>query len=440
MNREALANKDPHDIADALEGMPPRERTVAFMLLPGVLQAEVFTFLERDLQSDLLKSLGNREIAEVLENMSPDDRTEFFEDFPDQLIKGVINLLSEEERQVALTLIGYREDSVGRIMTPYYIQVRKDWTVSHTLKHIKRYGSKAETLNFIYVVDADQKLIDDIKIGKLLLADDDARLESLMDFKFVAVSTLQTREEATTVFEKYDRAALPVISSSGVLVGIVTFDDMLDEIERRDTEDIQKFGGLEALEMPYVKTSLFKMVQKRAGWLVVLFLSEMLTASAMGYFEGEIAEAVVLALFIPLIISSGGNSGSQAATLIIRAMALNEIRLRDWWFVMRKEISSGLLLGSVLGAMGFIRVAIWQKAGLHDYGFHWLSVGLTIAVSLLGIVLWGTLTGSMVPFVLKKLKLDPATSSAPFVATLVDVTGLIIYFSIAALFLRGELL
>ena len=440
MNREALANKDPHDIADALEGMPPRERTVAFMLLPGVLQAEVFTFLERDLQSDLLKSLGNREIAEVLENMSPDDRTEFFEDFPDQLIKGVINLLSEEERQVALTLIGYREDSVGRIMTPYYIQVRKDWTVSHTLKHIKRYGSKAETLNFIYVVDADQKLIDDIKIGKLLLADDDARLESLMDFKFVAVSTLQTREEATTVFEKYDRAALPVISSRGVLVGIVTFDDMLDEIERRDTEDIQKFGGLEALEMPYVKTSLFKMVQKRAGWLVVLFLSEMLTASAMGYFEGEIAEAVVLALFIPLIISSGGNSGSQAATLIIRAMALNEIRLRDWWFVMRKEISSGLLLGSVLGAMGFIRVAIWQKAGLHDYGFHWLSVGLTIAVSLLGIVLWGTLTGSMVPFVLKKLKLDPATSSAPFVATLVDVTGLIIYFSIAALFLRGELL
>ena len=340
MNREALANKDPHDIADALEGMPPRERTVAFMLLPGVLQAEVFTFLERDLQSDLLKSLGNREIAEVLENMSPDDRTEFFEDFPDQLIKGVINLLSEEERQVALTLIGYREDSVGRIMTPYYIQVRKDWTVSHTLKHIKRYGSKAETLNFIYVVDADQKLIDDIKIGKLLLADDDARLESLMDFKFVAVSTLQTREEATTVFEKYDRAALPVISSSGVLVGIVTFDDMLDEIERRDTEDIQKFGGLEALEMPYVKTSLFKMVQKRAGWLVVLFLSEMLTASAMGYFEGEIAEAVVLALFIPLIISSGGNSGSQAATLIIRAMALNEIRLRDWWFVMRQEISS----------------------------------------------------------------------------------------------------
>lgn len=440
VNREGLINKDPHDIADALEGMNPRERTVAFLLLPGALQAAVFTFLEKDLQAELLKGLGNREIAEVLENMSPDDRTEFFEDFPDQLIKDVINLLSVAERQIALTLIGYREDSVGRIMTPYYIQARKSWTVSHTLKHIKKYGRKAETLNFIYIVDGDQKLIDDIKIGKLLLADDNAKLESLMDFKFVAVSTLQTREEATTVFEKYDRAALPVISGSGVLVGIVTFDDMLDEIEKRDTEDIQKFGGLAALEMPYVKTSSLKMVQKRAGWLVILFLSEMLTTSAMGYFEDEIARAVVLTLFIPLIISSGGNSGSQAATLIIRAMALNEVRLRDWWFVMRKEVLSGLLLGSLLGLMGFIRIAIWQKSGLHDYGSHWTLVGLTVGVSLVGIVLWGTLAGSMVPFVLKKLKLDPATSSAPFVATLVDVTGLVIYFTIGALFLSGELL
>ncbi|MEH0008172.1 MAG: magnesium transporter [Flavobacteriales bacterium] len=440
MNREELINKDPHGIADALEGMNPRERTVAFLLLPGALQAAVFTFLEKDLQAELLKGLGNREIAEVLENMSPDDRTEFFEDFPDQLIKDVINLLSVAERQVALTLIGYREDSVGRIMTPYYIQARKSWTVSRTLKHVKKYGRKAETLNFIYIVDGDQKLIDDIKIGKLLLADDNAKLESLMDFKFVAVSTLQTREEATTVFEKYDRAALPVISGSGVLVGIVTFDDMLDEIEKRDTEDIQKFGGLAALEMPYVKTSPLKMVQKRAGWLVILFLSEMLTTSAMGYFEDEIERYLVLTLFIPLIISSGGNSGSQAATLIIRAMALNEVSLRDWWFVMRKEVLSGLLLGSLLGFMGFIRIAIWQKSGLHDYGSHWTLVGLTVGVSLVGIVLWGTLTGSMVPFVLKKLKLDPATSSAPFVATLVDVTGLVIYFTIAALFLSGELL
>lgn len=440
MNREELIHKHPHDIADALETMNPREQTVAFLLLPGALQAEVFTFLEKDLQAELLKSLGNREIAEVLENMSPDDRTEFLEDFPDHLIKDVINLLSIEEREIALTLIGYKEDSVGRIMTPYYIQAKKAWTVSHTLKHIKKYGKKAETLNFIYIVDENQKLIDDIKVGKLLLADDNTKLESLMDFEFVSVSTTQTREEATTVFEKYDRAALPVVSESGLLVGIVTFDDMLDEIEKRDTEDIQKFGGLEALDLPYVKTSLLKMVQKRAGWLVVLFFSEMLTASAMGYFQHEIAKAVVLALFIPLIISSGGNSGSQASTLIIRAMALNEITLRDWWFVMRKEILSGLLLGGILGIIGFIRIAVWQTSGLYDYGFHWASVGLTLSLSLVGIVLWGTLSGSMIPFVLKKLKLDPATSSAPFVATLVDVTGLIIYFSIAALVLGGKLL
>lgn len=440
MNREELINKHPHDIAEALEAMNPRERTVAFLLLPGALQAEIFPFFDKDLQAELLKSLGNREIAEVLENMSPDDRTEFFEDFPDQLIKDVINLLSLEERQVALTLIGYKEDSVGRIMTPYYIQAKKTWSVSQTLRHVKRYGKKAETLNFIYIVDEDQKLIDDIKVGKLLLADDEAQLERLMDFEFVSVSTTQTREEATIVFEKYDRAALPVVSERGVLVGIVTFDDMLDEIEKRDTEDIQKFGGLEALDLPYVKTSLLKMVQKRAGWLIILFLSEMLTASAMGYFEDEIQKAVLLALFIPLIISSGGNSGSQAATLIIRAMALDELSLRDWWFVMRKEILSGLLLGGILGAIGFIRVATWQVVGIYNYGLHWQAVGLTVALSLVGIVLWGTLSGSMIPFVLKKFKLDPATSSAPFVATLVDVTGVIIYFSIAALILSGKLL
>jgi magnesium transporter len=326
------------------------------------------------------------------------------------------------------------------MMTPYYIQANPEWTVAQTLQRIKKHGKKAETLDFVYVVDKQQRLVDDIKIGRLLMAETDDTIESLMDFGFVSLLSTDKKEDAIITFEKYDRAALPVITQNGVLVGIVTVDDILDTIEARDTEDIQKFGGLEALDLPYVDTPLITMIRKRAGWLVILFLSEMLTASAMGYFEEEIQKAVVLALFIPLIISSGGNSGSQAATLIIRAMALQEIKLRDWWFVMRKEILSGLALGGILGVIGFVRIMVWQKSGFYDYGVHWLPIALAVSCSLVGIVLWGTLSGSMIPFVLRRFKLDPATSSAPFVATLVDVTGLIIYFSIAALFLSNKLL
>jgi magnesium transporter len=326
------------------------------------------------------------------------------------------------------------------MMTPYYIQVKKHWTVEQTLRHIKRVGKKAETLNFVYVVDDDFKLIDDIHIGKVLMAEESQSIESLMDYHYINLTTTQNKEDAIELFEKYDRAALPVVSENGVLVGIVTFDDVLDVMEKRDTEDIQKFGGLEALDLPYTQTPIGEMVKKRAGWLIILFISEMLTASAMGYFQAEIEKAVVLALFIPLIISSGGNSGSQAATLIIRAMALKELTLKDWWYVMKREILSGVLLGSILGFIGFIRILIWQETHFYNYGVHWLYVGVSVGVSLIFIVLWGTLSGSMIPFALKKLRLDPATSSAPFVATLVDVTGIIIYFMIAALFLSGKLL
>ena len=356
------------------------------------------------------------------------------------MIKDAVSLLSDDERKTALMLIGYKEHEVGRMMTPYYIEVKRHWTVQQTLQYIKQYGKKAETLNFVYVVDDDQKLIDDIKIGTLLMAELETTISKLMDNEFICLKSTMKKDDAVVVFDKYDRAALPVVSESGVLVGIVTFDDILDEVEKRDTEDIQKFGGLEALDLPYVATPLFEMVKKRAGWLVILFLSEMLTATAMGYFENEIQKAVVLALFVPLIISSGGNSGSQAATLIIRAMALKELSLKDWWFVMKKEIFSGFMLGGILGIIGFIRIIAWQKVGFYDYGEHWLAVAATVSLSLVGIVLWGTLSGSMIPFVLKKAGLDPATSSAPFVATLVDVTGLVIYFSIAALLLGGKLL
>lgn len=440
INRDELLNKHPSDIAETIAALNEQEQIVAFFLLPGDIEGEVFAYFERPIQENILKQLGSKEIAGILKNMSPDDRTEVFEDMPDYIIKDAINFLSEEERKTALTLIGYHEDSVGRMMTPYYIQVKSHWTVAQTYQAIRRFGKKAETLNFIYVVDDDLKLIDDIKIGKFLLADNDIKVEKLMDYDFVSLKSTMSKEDAIQMFEKYDREALPVTTENGVLLGIVTIDDILDTIEERDTEDIQKFGGLEALEQSYTETSTFEMIKKRAGWLVLLFFGELLTASAMAYFEVELDKAIVLALFVPLIISSGGNSGSQAATLIIRAMALKEIGLIDWWKVLKKEIISGLSLGIILGIIGFIRILIWQQIGLFDYTEHWFFVGLTVGFSLVGIVLWGTITGSMIPFVLKRFGLDPATSSAPFVATMVDVTGLIIYFTIASFLLSGKLL
>jgi len=431
---------NPADIAETLSNLPADERLLAFLKVPKEYKAEVFSHLDPDFQEETIRSIGSEEVSEILNGMTPDDRTSLFEDFPDELIKYSINHLNPQERRIALKLLGYDSDSIARLMTPYYIQIRKEWTVKRCLQQIKKVGKRVETMNHLYVVDERNRLIDDIALGSLLLAEEDTLISDITDNHFVAITTTTSKEDAVTYFEKYDRTALPIITEAGVLVGIVTIDDILDQIEQQNTEDIQKFGGLEALDDPYTQTSLMEMVKKRGTWLIILFFSEMLTASAMGYFEDEIQKAVVLALFVPLIISSGGNSGSQAATLIIRAMALQEIGLKDWWYVMRKEIFTGLFLGGILGAIGFLRILIWHKIGLFNYGVYWPYVGLSVAVSLVLIVLWGTLSGSMVPFILKKLNLDPATSSAPFVATLVDVTGLIIYFSVAGLFLTGKLL
>lgn len=409
-------------------------------MLSNEKKVVVFSYFDVDIQTEIVKSLGDADVAAVLNNLEPDDRTELLENFPDELIKYSINLLNVTERNIALNLIGYQENSIARLMTPLYIQTKADKTVAQVFDHIKKYGRKAETLNFIYVVDHQNILIDDLMIGQLLLAEPDTRIAELIDYNFVSVTTTTPTEEAFDIFEKYDRSALPIVTEKGVLVGIVTFDDILDKIKERDTEDIQKFGGMEELDVSYTRTPVFSLIRKRAGWLIILFLGEMLTASAMGYFDGEIEKAVVLALFVPLIISSGGNSGSQAASLIIRAMAIGELKIKDWWYVMNKEIVSGLILGGVLGIIGFLRIWIWQSAGLYNYGPFWLPVGLTVSVSLVFIVLWGTLSGSLIPFALRKLGLDPATASAPFVATLVDVSGLIIYFTIASLFLTGKLL
>ncbi|MGH6636647.1 MAG: magnesium transporter, partial [Gammaproteobacteria bacterium] len=377
--------------------------------------------------------------ATLLNDMAPDDRTHLLEELPASVTKQMLALLTAEERAVAVSLLGYPEASIGRLMTPDYVMAREAWTVERVLDHIRRYGQDSETLSTIYVVNESGVLIDDVGIRNFLLASPTTRVSELMDHRFVALKATDDQEIAISVFRQEDLTALPVTDSSGVLIGIVTVDDVLDVAEAEATEDIQKIGGMEALDEPYTKIAITRMVRKRAGWLVILFLGEMLTATAMGFFEQEIERAVVLALFIPLIISSGGNSGSQAATLVIRALVLGEVGMRDWWRVMRREVISGLLLGSILGGIGFLRITLWS-AFSNIYGEHWLLVALTVGLALVGIVLWGTLAGSMLPFVLRRFGFDPATSSAPFVATLVDVTGIVIYFSVATVILRGTLL
>lgn len=431
---------NPADIAETLSELPVKERVLAFLKVPKQYKAEVFSHLDPDFQEETIRSIGSEEVSEILNAMTPDDRTALFEDFPDELIKYSINHLNPQERRIALKLLGYNADSIARLMTPYYIQIRKEWTVKRCFQQIKKVGKKMETMNHLYVVDERNKLIDDIAIGSLLLAEEDTLISEITDNHFVAITTTTSKEDAVQYFEKYDRTALPIVTEAGVLVGIVTIDDILDQIEQQNTEDIQKFGGMEALDEPYRQTHWFEMIKKRGFWLILLFLFQMLTASAMGFFEDEIQKAVVLTLFVPLIISSGGNTGSQAATLIIRAMALQEITVKDWWLVIKKEFVTGMVLGGLLGVFGFFRIMLWQNAGWFDYGQYWEFIGVSVGISLMMIVMWGTLSGSMVPFVLKRFKLDPATSSAPFVATLVDVTGLVIYFSVAGFLLSGKLL
>ncbi len=434
-----FADWDPADLADLIADLPDEDEAIIFRLLPRTIAARTYEYLDLDRQMALLKAMGQEQVASILNDMSPDDRTALFEELPSAAVQRLIGLLTPEERATAQALLDYPEDSIGRLMTPDFIAIRRNWTVKQVLDYIRENGSGKETLNVVYVIDENGKLIDDIRIRELLLASLDLLVVDLMDENFVSLPVRADKETAIEVFKKYDRTALPVVDLEEHLVGIVTVDDVLQVQEEETTEDIHKIGGLEALDEPYLQIRLLDMVKKRAGWLVILFLSEMLTATAMGYFEEEIARAVVLALFVPLIISSGGNSGSQASTLIIRAMALGEVTLSMWWKVMRREIVAGVLLGCILGSIGFIRIAGWSLFS-DIYGAHWFLVALAVSLSLIGVVLWGSLAGSMMPFILKKLGADPATSSAPFVATLVDVTGLLIYFSVALFILRGTLL
>jgi magnesium transporter len=437
--REMLKNLSPWALVLVMTGLATEDQVIILCILPRELAADAFESLDLPEQERLLKAMGQEELAALLNNMAPDDRTLLLGELPANMTRQILTHLSPEERAVAVTLLGYPERSIGRLMTPDYIAVEPTWSIQQTLTHIRENGRDSETLIMVYVVDGQGHLIDDIHIRSLLLAPPTNTVSNLMDSQFIALKATDDQETAIAVFERERRTALPVTDSSGVLIGIVTIDDVLRMAEAAATEDIQKIGGTTALGEPYIKIALRRMIQKRAGWLVVLFVGEMFTATAMGFFEKEIERAVVLALFIPLIISSGGNAGSQASTLVIRALAIGEIGLRDWWRVIQREIFTSLALGSILGAIGFLRIALWSLfADL--YGPHWFLVALTVGVSLIGVVMWGALTGSLLPFLLRRLGFDPAASSAPFVATLVDVTGLVIYFSIAFVFLRGTLL
>jgi magnesium transporter len=437
--KDGISEWEAPEIADLILSLPENDQPILFRLLSRQRAAEMFAYLPPEEQQHLLQNLTAEHTRALLEELAPDDRTQLFGELPAEATQQLLSLLPPEELKKARQLLGYPEESVGRLMTPEYVAIRPQWTIARALEHIRQHGKDAETINIVYVVDEQGKLIDDLRLRKLILADPSEAVATVMDWHFVALSASDDREEAAKLMQRYDRVALPVTDSEGVLIGIVTVDDILDVVQEEATEDIQKMAAVETLEEPYLQIGFFRMIRKRATWLSILFLGETLTATAMGYFEGEITRAVVLALFIPLIISSGGNSGSQAASLVIRAMALEEIRLRDWWRVMRREIAAGLMLGVILGAIALIRILIWPD---HEilYGEHFLLIGMTVAFSLIGIVLWGTLTGSMLPFILRRLGFDPAVSSAPFVATLVDVTGLVIYFTVALLILGGTLL
>lgn len=443
--RLAFEELDPADIAEVLEDLPWEDAGVIFRVLPRLNAGSAFEYLPLDQQTELVRWLGSDQLGGVLNEMAPDDRTRLFEELPAEVTKRALSQLSPEELKVARALLGYPEGSAGRFMTPEYLALKPTMTAAQALDFVRANGRGRETLNTLYLVDEKGALLADLRLAELVMAAPETRLAALPARPLVAIPASAGKEEILQTFEKYDRAALPVTDTRGAMLGIITADDVLDVAEEAATEDIQKLGGMEALDAPYMDIGALEMVKKRGGWLSVLLIGEMLTTTAMTYFEGEIEKAVVLALFVPLIISSGGNSGSQATSLIIRSLALREIRLKDWWRVLAREVRSGVLLGALLGTIGVSRILLWEamhrQGIIHTtYGEHYLLVAFTVGMSLVGVVLYGSLVGSMLPFALRRLGFDPATASAPFVATLVDVSGIVIYFTVASVVLHGTLL
>jgi magnesium transporter len=427
------------DVAQLIEER--REDASSIMSMLSIHRAaSTFKILELGIQKEIIHEMHPLKTAALLNELPADDRTSFLEELSPKAVRELIKLLNPEERKITLSLLGYPEGSVGRLMTPDYIAVQADWTIAEVLEHIREVGQESETIDVIYVINDQGQLVDDVRIREFLLSPPDRLVSELTDSRYIELNVYDDQEKANQVFKMNNRVALPVVDNNNILIGIVTIDDVLWVANEEFSEDMQKMGGTEALEEPYLEISIFKLFKKRVGWLIVLFLGEMLTATAMASYEHALDKALILSLFIPLIISSGGNTGSQASSLIIQALTVGEVTLADWWSVMRREIISGILLGTVLGLIGFARVMIWSQIFPEVYGAHYFLVALVVGFSLIGVVLFGTISGSMLPIVLKKLGADPAVSSAPFVATLVDVTGVIIYFNFAYLFLKGTML
>ncbi|EGK00823.1 magnesium transporter [Dysgonomonas gadei] len=432
MLRIYLDDLNISDVEDLIDELPEYAPLIITTL--SINRAvNVFRILDVPTQERIIIKLPGQKISEIINGLPPDDRTAFFGELKDQELQHrLISLLPPEDRKEVFTLLSYPEDSIGRMMTPDFLAISKDYTVEEALQYIRKNGKNSETIDVIYILDDKGVLIDDLRIKELLISDPKTPITDLMDGRLISLNAPDPVEEGIKIFKMNNRVALPVIDSGGILLGIVTIDDILWVADEEYSEDMQRMGGISALDEPYLDLPVHKLVWKRAGWLVILFIGELLTASVMQYYEEQLAQMIVLALFLPLMISSGGNSGSQASTLVIQAMATGEVKVRDWWRVFRREVVSGLSLGIILGVIGFCRIYIWHLIFPNLYGEHWIMVGSTVSLALIGIVLWGSLIGSMLPFILRRLGADPATSSAPFVATIVDVTGLMIYLTIAS--------
>ena len=440
---EAIADMRAADVAEALLSLHPAAAAKVMAALPFEMAVQVFD--EPELthhRCDIVAKMADPAAAALIEAMSSDQQADLFRELAGTKRSALLDLLSPDTRAGLTRLLAYEAHSAGGIMTTEFVTVSSSWTVAESLAHIRTVGQAKETVYAIYVVDeATRALVHVVSLRALMFADPSRPVREAGDQRApLSVLASTDREEVARMISKYNLLAAPVVDDAQRVLGIVTVDDVIDAIVREQTEDAQKFGGMEALDAPYMEIGFLDMLKKRAGWLMALFFSEMLTATAMQHYEHEIEKAVVLSMFIPLIMSSGGNSGSQATSLIIRAIALREVKLSDFWRIAARELPTGLVLGSILGVIGIIRILVWQHLGLYDYGPHFAKIALTIGGALVGVVAFGSLAGSMLPFLLKRLGFDPASASAPFVATLVDVTGLVIYFTVATLVLSGTLL
>ncbi|RWB69578.1 MAG: magnesium transporter [Mesorhizobium sp.] len=436
-----LANDHVADVVEALNHEPRETAIELLCAVPFERLVEIFDQPELESAPELAEALQRAKASKLLTAMSVDRAADILRELDEPARSELLGALGPPLRATLLSILGYPEGSAASIMTTEFVSVPSDWTVGRTLDYIRSVERTRETIYAIYIVDPEtQLLLRSTGLRRLITGNpEDSILSVAPDRMPVTVTPLTDRENLAQTISKYDLLALPVVDH-GRILGIVTVDDIIDTMIEETTEDVHRFGGMEALDEPYMKMGFLAMIQKRAGWLCALFLSEMLTANAMQSYEGELEKAIVLTLFIPLIMSSGGNSGSQATSLVIRALALRQIGLRDWWRVALRELPTGMVLGSILGIVGICRIALWQHFGFYDYGPHWMLIAATVGAALIGIVTFGSLSGSMLPFALKRIGFDPASASAPFVATLVDVTGLVIYFSVALVILRGTLL